>query len=285
MPATLVWTGLVIGVLVLAGLGASYVRGIVRLRRHDGGHRHVGRPWALVAGIVVAAIVTTPPVGEMLEKRLATHMVQHMTLIVVAAPLLAMSGCGLPLLVGLPGVVRRRLVRLQRRFPASGIVGPHAAWGMYIAALWLWHLPAAYDEALRSTAAHVTEHACFLLTAWLFWWHIAGPPRRRLARLPAALYLAAAIPPGAAIGAWLIFAQHPIYAAQARTASASGADPLSDQRLAGIVMWVPMDFVFVGVVVALIGGWLRFLQRRWPEPVYDVIPDYPSDQRPVGSSR
>jgi hypothetical protein len=46
-----------------------------------------------------------------------------------------------------------------------------------------------------------------------------------------------------------------------------------------------MDFVFVGVVVALIGGWLRLLQRRWPEPVYHEIPDYPTDQRPVGSSR
>jgi cytochrome c oxidase assembly factor CtaG len=224
-----------------------------------------------VTAIVVTAVVTTPPVGELLEERLSTHMAQHMTLILVSAPLLAVSGCGLPLLAGLPRVVRRPVVRLEHRLANASVVGPHLAWGAYIGALWLWHLPAAYDEAVRSTYAHVSEHACFLGTAWLFWWFLLGPARRRLTGPAAVLYVAAAVPPGAALGALLTFTGHPLYPAQAQEARAAGADVLTDQRIGGIVMWVPMDFFFVALAVVLVGRWLRALQQRWPEPEYRHI--------------
>jgi cytochrome c oxidase assembly factor CtaG len=255
----------------LALVAACYLRGLRRLRCTDAGRRRSGRPWALATAVVVTGVVTTPPLGEHLEQRLSTHMLQHIVLITVAAPLLAVCGLGLPVLVGMPGVVRRRLTRLRHRWVPAGLVGPHLAWGAHIAALWLWHLPAAYDEAVRSWLAHATEHACFLLTAWLFWWHILGPARRRLDGLSAALYLVAAIPPGAALGALLIFSSQPLYADQSRAAAASGADPLTDQRLGGLVMWVPLDFAYVGLAVLLLGLWLRALRRRWPEPEYGDV--------------
>jgi cytochrome c oxidase assembly factor CtaG len=273
MGGAIFWTLLGCLAVVLAALAAAYLRGLRRLSATRAGSSHVGRPWAVAAGILVAAVVTTGPLGEFLEERLATHMAQHMVLITVSAPLLAASGCGLPVLVGLPRRLRRSLIRLQRRFPAPGIVGPHVAWGCYIAALWLWHLPAAYDEAVRSEYVHLAEHACFLLTAWLFWWHLLGPVRRRLTGPAAVLYLVAAIPPGAALGALLIFTTHPLYPAQSSAAVAAGANPLTDQRLGGIVMWVPMDFVFVAFAVLLVGRWLRSLQQRWPEPQYQQFLD------------
>jgi putative membrane protein len=262
-----------------------YLRGLYRLHRSPAGASHAGRPWALAAAIVITGVVTTPPLGELLEQRLSTHMVQHMVLIVVSAPLLAVSGCGLPLLVGLPRVVRRPVSRLRHRFPITSVAGPHMAWGVHIAALWLWHLPAAYDEAVRSEYAHLAEHACFLVTAWLFWWHILGPARRRLTGLPAVLYLVAAIPPGAALGALLTFASSPLYPDQSAEAAASGASPLADQRLGGLVMWVPLDFAYVALAVALVAVWLRTLQRRFPEPTYGDVDARLLDQPVTGGSR
>jgi cytochrome c oxidase assembly factor CtaG len=285
MPGLLLWTLVAVSGVTLLGLLACYLIGLARLRRSEQGRAHLGRPWALGAAVVITAVVTTPPVGELLEERLVTHMSQHLTLIMVSGPLLAICGCGLPLLVGLPRAVRRRMVLLQRRFPAPGVVGPHIAWGAYIGALWLWHLPAAYDEAVRSTYVHLTEHACFLLTAWLFWWHLLGPARRRLSGPPAVLYLVASIPPGAALGALLTFTSHPLYPAQSHEAAAAGTNPLTDQRLAGLVMWVPLDFVYVAFAVVLIGGWLRALQRRWPEPVYGNIDALMADEPSLGSPR
>jgi len=285
MPRLLLLTAAFGSLCALVALLLCYAAGVRRLRRSQSGGAHAGHPWALVAAVVVIAVVTTPPLGERLEERLATHMVQHITLIVVAAPLLAMSGCGLPALVGLPLPLRRRLVRLRRRVAVPGVVGPHAAWGAHIAALWLWHLPAAYDEAVRNTSAHVAEHACFLLTAWLFWWHLLGPVRRRLTGPVGVLYLVAAIPPGAALGALLTFSSQPLYPAQGHEALASGVDPLVDQRLGGLVMWVPLDFVYVALAVGLVGGWLHHLATRWPEPVYLDVDHALDDLAPQGGPR
>jgi cytochrome c oxidase assembly factor CtaG len=86
--------------------------------------------------------------------------------------------------------------------------------------------------------------------------------------IPAALYLVAAIPPGAALGAVLTFPDHPLYPAQAALAVASGVDPLRDQRIAGLVMWVPLDFAFILIAVLVLARWLRSLETRWPEPGY-----------------
>jgi cytochrome c oxidase assembly factor CtaG len=98
------------------------------------------------------------------------------------------------------------------------------------------------------------------------------------------LYLVAAIPPGAALGALLTFASHPIYPPQAREAAASGANPLTDQRVAGLVMWVPLDFLYVALAVVLIARWLRTLQQRWPEPTYGAFDDLAVDGVGAGDS-
>jgi len=251
-------------------LGPCYLRGLARVLRHpQGRRRHLRRAWAAAAGLLSILVVCAPPVGERLEERLSTHMVQHLVLIMVSAPLLAYAAPGQPLLAGLPAAVRQRMVGLGRRLPVGVLLTPHLAWAAHIAALWLWHLPVAYDAAVTSEPLHLVEHACFLSTAWLFWWHLATLTRHRLRGVAAALYLLAAIPPGAALGAVLTFPSHPLYPAQARHALEAGTDPLLDQRIGGLVMWIPLDFAYLAVVVWLVVGWLGSMQLRWPEPEHD----------------
>ena len=211
-----------------AGVGAWwYLRGLAVVRRHPQGRRtQRWRPWAAVAGVVTTVTICSPWVGEPLEQRLSTHMVQHVVLITVAAPLLALSAPGQPMLAGMPARLRRPLVRIGHRMPTAVLLTPYFAWTAHVAALWMWHLPAAYDEAVRSEPVHLAEHAAFLLTGWLFWWHVATLSRHRLRGIPAMLYVVAAIPPGAALGAVLTFPRHPLYPLQAARASASGISPV-----------------------------------------------------------
>jgi len=272
---------------VLLGLfGWWYLRGLHRLRDHPQGRRSQGwRPWLLAAALVVTVAVTAPPLGELLEERLSTHMTQHMVLIVVSAPLLALAAPGRPVLAGMPRALRSRLVRLGRRLPLGGLLTPHFAWAAHIGLLWAWHMPAAYDAALREELLHYLEHACFLGTAWLFWWHLATLSRHRLRGPVALLYVVAAIPPGAALGALLTFPDHALYPVQAAHALAAGINPLTDQRIGGLVMWVPLDLVYMALAVGLFLRWFRRLEREQgsADPL-PVVPDPLPADRLAGQS-
>lgn len=240
-----------------------YARGLRRVRRHARGrHLHRWRPLAFLGGAAVVLVATLPPLGMLAEGRLSTHMAQHMVLVMGAAPLLALGAPGQALLAGMPTPARRRVVAFVRRLPLSVLGAPFLAWALHVGALWFWHLPTAYDAAVRSDAAHALEHGTFLATAWLFWWHLATPSRRRLEGPSAVFYVVAAIPPGAALGAVLTFAGNPIYPVQAAATAALGGDPLLDQRIGGLVMWVPMDLGYILVAVLLFSSWFTGMQQR-----------------------
>ena len=265
------------GVLVV--LGCWYAIGLWEVLDHPQGRRQQRtRAPAVIAGVVLLVAVSVPPLGDTLENRLSTHMAQHLVILVVVAPLLAVGSPGQVLLAGLAPGVRRPLVATARRVPGRTLATP-LGWLLSVAGLWVWHLPAAYDAAVRSPGVHVLEHATFLLTGWLFWArlvHLVRTPGRGIA---AAAYVAAAVPPGAALGAVLTFADHPLYPLQAAHARATGVDPLLDQRIAGIVMWVPLDLVYLAVAIALFARWLSELQGGDGE--VDVGSTLPSDARPA----
>lgn len=277
----------VVGVVTVLILGC-YARGVVRVRRHPQGRRRqrAWRPMAMAGAVVSLLVVTLPPLGEVLEQRLATHMVQHIVMIMVTAPLLALAAPGQPTLAGLPAGVRRPLVRLGHRLPGAVLLAPGFAWVLHIAALWAWHMPAAYDAALNSEVVHLCEHACFLLTAWVFWWHLTTVAGRRLRGPAALLYVVAAVPPGAALGAMLTFPQHPLYPAQAAHAAASGINPLLDQRIGGLVMWIPLDLVYLAIAVLLMGRWFKTMDALWrPSLETDLPADAVRIAEPEGVAR
>jgi cytochrome c oxidase assembly factor CtaG len=63
----------------------------------------------------------------------------------------------------------------------------------------------------------------------------------------------------------LTFAAGPIYPVYAATAAAAGVDPLRDQQLAGLLMWIPGGLVYLGAACAAFVSWLRRVdadQRR-----------------------
>ena len=253
--------------LVMAAL--LYARGSATMRsRRTGPSPERKRIVAFYAGLTVAALAVMSPLHALAETLLSAHMVQHVVLIVVAAPLLAYSRPGLPIMLGLPAPLQRALrgdpVLRASRIIRRAIANAPAVWVLGAAALWVWHLPGPYDWALRNELGHRLEHFSFVATA-LFYWAVVVPRRARLTRHASAIALTFATGlQSAALGAILAFATQPLYPTHADRAVAWGLSPLTDQQLAGVIMWVPMGGLYIAIIAALFLGWMREMDRRLP---------------------
>jgi putative membrane protein len=209
--------------------------------------------------LFVALVSPVDPLGEAL---FAGHMVQHLLLTLVAAPLLAFSDAGTTLLWAFPLRLRRAIGRVIASPPVRRLrylfTNALVAWTLHAATIALWHTPALYDLAVANDAAHALEHTSFLVTALLFWWPLLSPRRRaRLEPGLALFYLFTATIASALLGAAISMAGAPWYAAHAATAPAWGLSALEDQQLAGLIMWVPAGFVYLGAAVSEVLRMLR----------------------------
>ena len=153
-------------VLVVLALAALYWTGWRRARVAGEPHPPGFGRLALFAGgllAILAALIS--PLDGFSDQLMVMHMVQHILLLDVA-PILLILG----LTKGLLRPVTRRVQTLERR--AGLIAHPAFAVLAYAGLMWLWHLPAMYDAALRDTNVHALEHICFALAGGLYWWHV-----------------------------------------------------------------------------------------------------------------
>jgi len=254
-------------ILVLSG---TYVTGVRRLWRRAGRGRglrrwHVG---AYLAGMWTLVLALISPIDAMGETLFSVHMVQHMLLMVVAAPLLILGQPIIAFLWALPTVPRKglsswslRATPLRRGW--SFVSHPFTVLLLHVGALWVWHIPTFYQAALQSPLLHTLEHASYLLTAMLFWWVLTRGAR--LGRWPGygagMLYVFGAALQSGALGALLLFARAPWYPAHAAGADLWGLDLLVDQQLAGALMWVPAGLVYTAAILLLFVAWLRKADR------------------------
>lgn len=263
------WRTWTVAPAVLAGCllaAVAYARGrhVLRARRRVATTTARWRTWSFVGAMLAILAALVSAVDALGGALFSAHMVQHLLLMMVAAPLMVLGDPMTAFLWALPTRarhavaawwMRRRALRGTWRVLALPIV----AWTLHVVALWAWHLPSLYDRAVADGPLHVLEHATFFLTALLFWWVPFRPHGRRLDAGPAILYLFAAALQSTILGAVLALARRPLYAAHLGTARAWGLTPLEDQQLAGLWMWVPAGIVYL---VALVPLAMRVLRRR-----------------------
>ena len=225
----------------------------------------VWRTLLFVLGLAALIAALASPIDTIALSLFSIHMVQHMLLLAVAAPLLLAGGPVRPLLRGLPLVLRRTVIRtLARNSAFRSIVHtvrhPLVAAALYVVGLYAWHIPALYDAALDHETIHVIEHLWFLTTALIFWSVVIDPVPFRAtlpyaARIPFLLLVGAA--QNTILGGLLAFSDRVYYGHYATTALAYGVDPVSDQRMGGAIMWVPGDLIFLTATSLSFFLWLQ----------------------------
>jgi putative membrane protein len=243
-----------------------YAAGVVRVWRNAGYGRGV-RPFealAFATGWLALLAALSPPLDDWSERWLAAHMVQHELLMIVAAPLIAAGAPLLGILWAMPSRVRHTLAATVQRTPLPvlwrAITAPSSAFLLYGLALWVWHAPPLYDQALEHEAVHVIQHLCFFGTAGLFWWGIMHGRRGRTGYGAAVVYLFVTAVHGGVLGALLTVSPRVWYAPYLHHHPA-GLTPLEDQQLAGLLMWVPAGLAFAAGALFLFAAWLRQSDR------------------------
>lgn len=205
------------------------------------------------AGLAVVVLALLSPVDVYSEALLSVHMVQHLLLVFVAAPLLAGSRATTVLLAGLPDRPAAALRRVGASKALRGLLHPVVAWVLFAATGWVVHFSALFDLALRRPLAHGLEHALFLSTALLFWRPVVG--REPLSYPLRLVYLALAMPQNTFLALALFSATHPLYDTYARMRRPWGPSVLDDQRLGGGLMWVAGDLTLLVAVLAVAAAW------------------------------
>jgi putative membrane protein len=239
-PPAFTWLGgeihaeVVVGILVLAAL---YTRAVLT----SSGRVPVAQPLAFFGGCAALLVALNGPLHDLSDYYLfSAHMVQHLLLALVAAPLW---------LAGTPGHVLDRLLDPILRSKAAASIRtatrPLVAFAAWAVVLIGWHLPGPFNAALEGHGWHVVEHVALLGSAVLGWWPVLSASRR-LPALPYAaqlLYLFVLGIPMTVVAAFVTGAERPLYPWYVAAPRVFALTPLADQQLGGIIMWVPAGVV------------------------------------------
>jgi cytochrome c oxidase assembly factor CtaG/polyferredoxin len=247
------WSSLALLVSVLV-----YLRGWRALCRTRPYQIESWRVACFLTGMLTVWIAIASPLDTLSGVLLTAHMIQHLLLMAVAPPLIVLGAPMVPMLRGLPRYFVReglgplftlRTVHAIERLLASRLF----AWLAMNLCFLLWHMPSAYDLALRSPDWHEVEHASFLITSILFWWHIIAPwpttyKASRWLLLP---FLLTADFINTGISAALTFSGRVMYPFYANAPRFFGTSALNDQVAAGSLMWVLGSVSFLGAAMLL----------------------------------
>jgi cytochrome c oxidase assembly factor CtaG len=225
------------------------------------------RDCAFYAGVAVLVLALASPIDAYSDKLFWVHMVQHVLLMLVAAPLFVLARPWVRLWRALPLGLRRPLARgLVQGGPAAPLRGAARAAGSPAGALTLftvvllgWHVPVMFEATLESEAIHIIEHLLFFAVAVLFFKHLipSAPLRAPLTDAGRALFAVAGMTVSWALAVALAVAPSPLYPHYAHLASRPGGiSALADQQLAAGVMWVPGSVTFLILVLIHIHRWL-----------------------------
>jgi cytochrome c oxidase assembly factor CtaG len=195
-------------------------------------------------------------------------MVQHELLIMVAAPLLLLAD-PLPIILwGLPRRFRLAVRHLLGRNALTRQLLRGATWmpvagGLFVVNLWAWHVPAAYEAALRNHLLHHLEHLSFFGTAVLFWWPIINPAPRLHGNLAYGfriLYILAATFQTVALGFAIAVTERVLYPSNTAVPGFLQLSPLDDQAFGGAIMSEGGGMFLIPLLV-LVARWLDEEER------------------------
>ena len=218
------------------------------------------RSVAFAGGMLAIAFALLSGVERYDTTLFSVHMVQHLLLTLVAAPLLAWSApITLLLRLASPGTRRRIVLPVLHSRVVRVLSFPVVAWILFAGVMWASHFSALFDVALEDPIVHDLEHGLFLVSALLFWWPAVGadPGPWRMSHPVRALYVFLQMPQNTFLAVVLLNASAPLYPHYASLEAGWLPSAIDDQRLAAGIMWLGGDFLFIAAVGLILWGWMR----------------------------
>ena len=248
--------------IILLVVAVLYLGGLARMLSRPAGRWPVSK-WRIASfgsAIGVIGLALLSPIDAFAEKLFSVHMAQHLLLVLVVAPLIAVSNAHLVYLWLLPLRARRWTGRAIIGIPgvkyaANANVTAWVVCAAFVGSLWFWHAPATYNWALANKWGHASEHLVLLATSTAFWWVVVTSGERRLSPGMMILMVCLVGIQGSFLAALITFAPRPLYEAYA-------ANSIDDQALGGVLMCIPASFLYLGSSIwalwrMLNGGRLR----------------------------
>jgi putative membrane protein len=231
--------------ILVAVVAALYA---VRARSLALGGRPVP-PWrqlSFASGMLLILVALVSPLAALDDQLVWVHMAQHLVLGDLAALLIVL---------GLTGPLLQPLLAARGLGWLRALSHPAVALPLWLADLYLWHVPVLYQAALSSQAVHALEHACFVGFGIAMWMALLGPLPKpdwfgNGARL---IYVVVVRFGGAVLANVLLWAGSPLYPDYAAGEAAHAISPLADQGAAGVVMMIEQGLVTLGLF-----AWLFF---------------------------
>ena len=253
------WDVLAIAVLVAGGF--LYALGQRRMSQRQASVRRAER-YAFWCGWTAMLAAVLPPLDHLATERFSAHMLQHELLMLVGVPLMIAGRPMASWLWGLPEGTRRRAARVLQGAPVGGawraFTAPLVAWALHGIAVWLWHVPRLYELAVRHESVHAFQHATFVATSVLFWWGLVYGRYGRAGYGASVFYVFTTVIHTGLLGAVFTLIDMPLYPVYAERAP----DPVADQQLAGLIMWVPAGLILTIAGIGLFAAWLGEAERR-----------------------
>ena len=252
---------------ILAGLiliGLLYGAGLRRLRPdppwlHPIETRHVT---LFLLGLGLVYLAEGTPLHELSEQYLfSAHMVQHLLLVMVAAPLF---------LLGIPPWLLRPALTHRWVFPVLRLItSPIVAIALFNGSLALWHVPNLYEAALQDHNLHIFNHITYLLAAFVMWWPVLSP-LPELPRIPypaQMLYLFVQSLVPAVLASMITFSETVIYSSYAAAPRLWDVSPLADQQMGGLIMKIVGSLILWSLVVWIFFIWYNHeeteVEKSW----------------------
>ncbi|CAN5782220.1 hypothetical protein BH18ACT15_BH18ACT15_06380 [soil metagenome] len=222
------------------------------------------RVTAFAFGLGACFVALAGPVAAYDTTLFSVHMLQHLLLVSVAGPLLAL---GAPVALAVRAArppLRRRTVGVLHSPPLRFLGHPVVTWLLLAAVLWLTHFTGFYNAALESEPLHVVEHALYLTAAFLFWWPVVGadPGAHRLGYPARLAYIVLTMPQQTVVGLAVYSAGRVMYSHYATLQRTWGPSPPADQQLAGQLMWIGGNLLMLAPFVAVVFAWMRYEERQ-----------------------
>jgi putative membrane protein len=217
------------------------------------------RTVAFLAGMAALAFALLSGIDTYDTTQFSIHMVQHVLLMLVAAPLLALAAPVTLILRVSSAETRNRWVfpilhsRVVRFFGH-----PLVAWLMFTIMLWVVHFSPVFDAALEDPLVHDVEHVLFLTGALLFWWPAVAldPAPYRMSHPARIGYLFTQMTQNTFLAVVILNATVVLYPHYASLGEPWGVVALDDQQLAAGIMWIAGDAIFLTAILAVVAGWM-----------------------------